>query len=184
MSYGPGRYDPEYEERGHDYPLAYVRWTEKRNIEAFVELIGSGKLNVERLITHRFPIEDAERAYQLISGNAGESYLGVILNYDPERQVTRRVILNQTSTSRADKAITLGSSELGYVRSVAHFKTAGVLRSVTTSGVSAPRCWQAIWFGSRYRAPRYSKQRHQSLWWYSTRFTCGLAAEAATSMCL
>jgi len=142
MSYGPGRYDLDYEERGHDYPLAYVRWTEKRNIEAFVELIGSGKLNVERLITHRFPIEDAERAYQLISGNVGESYLGVILNYDPERQVTRRVVLNQTPKSRSDKAITLGVIGAGgYVPAMLlpHFKTAGVnFRSIATaSGVSA-----------------------------------------------
>ena len=142
MSYGPGRYDPDYEERGHDYPLAYVRWTEKRNIEAFVELIGSGKLNVERLITHRFPIENAESAYQLISGNVGESYLGVILNYDPERQVTRRVVLNQTPKSRADKAITLGVIGAGgYVPAMLlpHFKTAGAnFRSIATaSGVSA-----------------------------------------------
>ncbi len=55
MSYGPGRYDPEYEERGHDYPLPYVRWTEKRNIESFLELIADKRLNVERLTTHRFP---------------------------------------------------------------------------------------------------------------------------------
>jgi polar amino acid transport system substrate-binding protein len=142
MSYGPGRYDPDYEERGHDYPLAYVRWTEKRNIEAFVELIESGKLNVERLITHRFPIEAAESAYQLISGNVGESYLGVILNYDPERQVTRRVVLNQTPKSRSDKAITLGVIGAGgYVPAMLlpHFKTAGVnFRSIATaSGVSA-----------------------------------------------
>jgi predicted dehydrogenase/threonine dehydrogenase-like Zn-dependent dehydrogenase len=142
MSYGPGRYDPEYEERGHDYPLAYVRWTEKRNIETFVELIGSGKVNVERLITHRFPIDDAERAYQLIAGEVSEPYLGVILNYDPERQVTRRVLLNQNSTSRADKAITLGVIGAGgYVPAMLlpHFKTAGVnFRSIATaSGVSA-----------------------------------------------
>jgi hypothetical protein len=122
--------------------LAYVRWTEKRNIEAFVELIGSGKLNVERLITHRFPIEDAERAYQLISGNLGESYLGVVLSYDPERQVTRRVALNQASTTRTDKAITLGVIGAGgYVPAMLlpHFKTAGVnFRSIATaSGVSA-----------------------------------------------
>jgi polar amino acid transport system substrate-binding protein len=142
MSYGPGRYDPDYEERGRDYPLAYVRWTEKRNIEAFVELIGSGKLDVERLITHRFPIEDAESAYQLISGNVGESYLGVILDYDPERQVTRRVVLNQTPKSRSDKAITLGVIGAGgYVPAMLlpHFKKAGVnFRSIATaSGVSA-----------------------------------------------
>src|SRR5207253_2313316 len=68
MSYGPGRYDPEYEERGHDYPFGYVRWTEGRNIEAFLDLIAERSINVERLITHRIPVEDGERAYRLITG--------------------------------------------------------------------------------------------------------------------
>src|SRR6185295_6769349 len=77
MSYGPGRYDREYEERGADYPLPYVRWTEKRNIEAFLELVDSGKVTVDKLITHRFPIEQAESAYQLISGTNVGPYLGV-----------------------------------------------------------------------------------------------------------
>src|SRR5262245_21089887 len=84
MSYGPGRYDPDYEERGIDYPLGYVRWTEKRNIEAFLELIRSGNVRLDKLISHRFPIDQAERAYQLISGDVSEPYLGVILTYNPE----------------------------------------------------------------------------------------------------
>src|SRR5829696_4218809 len=82
MSYGPGRYDPEYEERGHDYPFAYVRWTENRNIEAFLDLLAAGRVNVERLITHRFPIEEGERAYHLIGGETKEPYLGIVLQYD------------------------------------------------------------------------------------------------------
>jgi polar amino acid transport system substrate-binding protein len=89
MSYGPGRYDPEYEERGHDYPFAYVRWTEGRNMEAFLDLVAEGRVNVERLITHRFPIEEGERAYRLITGEAGEPYLGVVLRYDTERELER-----------------------------------------------------------------------------------------------
>ncbi len=93
MSYGPGRYDPDYEERGHDYPLPYVRWTEKRNIESFLELVGDKRVNVERLTTHRFPIAEADRAYQLISGDVQEPYLGVVLNYDPEAEVARKVSL-------------------------------------------------------------------------------------------
>ncbi|MBA3322767.1 MAG: zinc-binding alcohol dehydrogenase, partial [Pyrinomonadaceae bacterium] len=67
MSYGPGRYDPVYEERGHDYPFPYVRWTEGRNIEAFLDLVASNSIGVERLVTHRFPIEEGEQAYRLIS---------------------------------------------------------------------------------------------------------------------
>ncbi|HSB27184.1 MAG TPA: bi-domain-containing oxidoreductase [Pyrinomonadaceae bacterium] len=141
MSYGPGRYDPSYEERGNDYPLGYVRWTEKRNIEAFLELINSGSVRVDQLISHRFPIDQAERAYQLISGDVAEPYLGVVLNYDPEAEITARVEL-QSARTRTDSAITLGVIGAGgYVPAMLlpHFKTAGVtFRSIATaSGVSA-----------------------------------------------
>jgi predicted dehydrogenase/threonine dehydrogenase-like Zn-dependent dehydrogenase len=141
MSYGPGRYDPDYEERGHDYPLPYVRWTEKRNIESFLELVGDGRVNVERLTTHRFRIEDAERAYALISGDSSEPYLGVLLNYDPQSEITRRIPLT-ASTQRAEKAIRAGVIGAGgYVPAMLlpHFKSEGVeFRAITTaSGVSA-----------------------------------------------
>lgn len=80
-SYGPGRYDTAYEQKGRDYPLGYVRWTETRNMEAFVELLSQGKLNLEALITHRFPIETAHQAYELISGKAREPFVGVVIQY-------------------------------------------------------------------------------------------------------
>lgn len=80
-SYGPGRYDVNYEENGNDYPLGYVRWTEGRNFEAVVEMMGSGKLKVEPLITHRFPIEQATKAYDVITGKTKENFLGVLLTY-------------------------------------------------------------------------------------------------------
>lgn len=80
-SYGPGRYDPRYEEEGQDYPYAYVRWTEGRNFEAVLNLMAEGKLRVQPLITHRFPIEQAPQAYDLIRGRLGEPFLGVLLTY-------------------------------------------------------------------------------------------------------
>ena len=86
-SYGPGRYDPAYEEKGQDYPLGYVRWTEGRNLQAVVDLIGSGKLEVAALITHRFPIEAADQAYKLISGKRDEKFLGVVITYAPESEI-------------------------------------------------------------------------------------------------
>lgn len=79
-SYGPGRYDPLYEDRGHDYPQAYVRWTEQRNIQAVLDLMGNGGLDVSPLITHRFPIDKATDAYQLIESEK-EPYLGIVLTY-------------------------------------------------------------------------------------------------------
>jgi predicted dehydrogenase/threonine dehydrogenase-like Zn-dependent dehydrogenase len=84
-SYGPGRYDPLYEEAGVDYPRGYVRWTEGRNLDAFLELLGEGKFEIQRLITHRFPIERAIEAYDLISASKGESSLGVLLTYPHEQ---------------------------------------------------------------------------------------------------
>jgi predicted dehydrogenase/threonine dehydrogenase-like Zn-dependent dehydrogenase len=83
-SYGPGRYDPAYEEQGHDYPPGYVRWTEQRNMQAFLELVGAGRVTVERLITHRFEFEDAVRAYDMVTGEGASSALGVVLDYAKE----------------------------------------------------------------------------------------------------
>ncbi|HEX8694181.1 MAG TPA: bi-domain-containing oxidoreductase [Longimicrobium sp.] len=81
-SYGPGRYDPDYEERGIDYPLAFVRWTEQRNFEAVLELMARGALDPLPLVTHRFGFEEAPAAYDVVAG--GEPSLGVVLTY-PDR---------------------------------------------------------------------------------------------------
>ncbi len=78
-SYGPGRYDPEYEERGNDYPLAYVRWTEQRNFEAVLDLMADGRVDPLPLVSHRFPFERAAEAYDLLTGQ--EPSLGVVLGY-------------------------------------------------------------------------------------------------------
>ena len=67
-AYGPGRYDPSYELRGCDYPVGYVRWTENRNMEGFLDLLAAGRINVRRLTTHTIPIDDGLRAYDIITG--------------------------------------------------------------------------------------------------------------------
>ncbi len=99
-SYGPGRYDLNYEEQGNDYPLGYVRWTEGRNFEAVVDLMKSGKLKVLPLITHRFPIEQATRAYDVITGKTKEKFLGVLLTYPEniERSESPKVVKFNVST--------------------------------------------------------------------------------------
>ncbi|MFM8314062.1 MAG: bi-domain-containing oxidoreductase [Deltaproteobacteria bacterium] len=78
-SYGPGRYDVNYEEKGLDYPIAYARWTEKRNMEAIIDLIQDKKLNLKPLISHRFPLVDAARAYSLL--NSTQRSYGIVLSY-------------------------------------------------------------------------------------------------------
>src|SRR5215211_5116546 len=80
-SYGPGRYDLNYEEQGNDYPLGYIRWTEGRNFEAVVDLMVKGQLQVKPLITHRFNIDEATKAYDVITGKTKEKFLGVLLTY-------------------------------------------------------------------------------------------------------
>ncbi len=80
-SYGPGRYDLNYEEKGVDYPAPYVRWTEKRNMEAFQELLASKKMDLSYLTTHTFALEDAPKAYDMVA-NRTEPYLGIVLKYD------------------------------------------------------------------------------------------------------
>jgi len=90
-SYGPGRYDTQYEEKGHDYPYGYVRWTEQRNMEAFLALLQQGKVDVKRLITHRYPIDQAGQAYELMMEDR-EPYLGMVISYPEETStITRRI---------------------------------------------------------------------------------------------
>ncbi|MDH3434966.1 MAG: Gfo/Idh/MocA family oxidoreductase, partial [Gammaproteobacteria bacterium] len=79
-SYGPGRYDKNYEEQGNDYPVGFVRWTEQRNFEAVLDLMDSGQLDIESLITHRFAISDAGEAYDTLVSD--KSALGIILDYE------------------------------------------------------------------------------------------------------
>jgi threonine dehydrogenase-like Zn-dependent dehydrogenase/predicted dehydrogenase len=77
-SYGPGRYDPAYEEQGHDYPIGFVRWTQQRNFEAVLDMMAAGSLNVKPLITHRFAIDDAAKAYEMLDDARA---LGIIIEY-------------------------------------------------------------------------------------------------------
>ena len=107
-SYGPGRYDANYEEKGQDYPIGYVRWTEGRNMESFVDLIADGKMNVRPLITHRIPIENGEEAYNLITGKRNEPFLGVLLEYpykeaDPKNRAVPVLKIQLQSDSRDGK---------------------------------------------------------------------------------
>lgn len=78
-SYGPGRYDAEYEDKGHDYPLGFVRWTEQRNFVAVLDMLAAGTLNVDPLITHRFDFEDAPQAYNVLTED--QAGLGILLKY-------------------------------------------------------------------------------------------------------
>lgn len=90
-SYGPGRYDPQYEEGGCDYPIGYVRWTEKRNMEAFLDLISCGSLNVEPLLANRYPVEEGGKAYVDLKTGI---YTGIIDYHASANVISTSVLLN------------------------------------------------------------------------------------------
>lgn len=90
-SYGPGRYDPQYEEGGVDYPYGYVRWTEQRNMQAVVELVAAGSLKPAKLVTHRFAFDEALSAYEILLGVRKEPYLGIVLGYGEAKEVASPV---------------------------------------------------------------------------------------------
>ncbi len=88
-SYGPGRYDRDYEERGLDYPAGYIRWTEARNVEAVLDLLAAGSFRVDDLVTHRIPIVEGAQAYAVLESDSAA--LGVLLEYDPPAERTRTI---------------------------------------------------------------------------------------------
>ncbi len=102
-SYGPGRYDPAYENRGVDYPLPYVRWTEGRNMSSFLELLARDEVRVDPLITHRFAIEDAEQAYEIVSGKRQEPAIAILLDYGEKKEHATRVPLRAAGSSSRDE---------------------------------------------------------------------------------
>jgi predicted dehydrogenase/threonine dehydrogenase-like Zn-dependent dehydrogenase len=106
-SYGPGRYDPRYEEGGHDYPIGFVRWTEKRNMEAFLDLLASGALQVEPLLAESFAIEEGGRAYAAVQAGA---YTGIIDYHVAAdgKSVVKPSLLTRVPQTRATDKLRLG----------------------------------------------------------------------------
>ncbi|MGE5110537.1 MAG: bi-domain-containing oxidoreductase, partial [Acidobacteriaceae bacterium] len=113
-SYGPGRYDPEYEEKGRDYPVSYVRWTESRNMEAFLQFVGDGKIKLRPLITHRFEIDRAAEAYKLITGKKDERVMGVLIRYREDADEARRIDLVPESKSKTKEPVRVGVLGAGF----------------------------------------------------------------------
>ncbi|MCO4095151.1 MAG: Gfo/Idh/MocA family oxidoreductase [Acidovorax sp.] len=96
-SYGPGRYDPSYEEKGQDYPLGFVRWTEQRNFEAVLDMLEEGRLDVATLVSHRFGIEQAPDAYAVVGGS--EPSLGIVLTFAESQPVGQAPAGSRTSAA-------------------------------------------------------------------------------------
>jgi predicted dehydrogenase len=141
-SYGPGRYDPAYEQHGNDYPLGFVRWTEQRNFEAVLAMLADGRLDVAPLISHRFAVRDAARAYEFLVND--RSALGIVLQYDamtPE-EPARRVALDAPPPAPASGRATLaviGAGNYGSRVLIPAFARAGARLDtlVSSAGVTA-----------------------------------------------
>jgi len=97
-SYGPGRYDIDYEEKGVDYPIGHVRWTENRNMQAYIELLKKNSLNIDQLISHEFDLENAPDAYQIIVDRS-EKFSGILIKYRTDKPLLNKVIINNKEYS-------------------------------------------------------------------------------------
>jgi len=107
-SYGPGRYDPKYEEKGVDYPAAYVRWTEKRNMQAFQELLYTRQIDIEYLTTHTFKLDNAKAAYDMMM-DTSEPFLGILIEYDAYTKIERKpIVVKPGSESQSPQSVTIG----------------------------------------------------------------------------
>ena len=145
-SYGPGRYDPTYEEHGQDYPVGFVRWTEQRNFEAVLDLMASGALDIDSLVSHRFGLDQAEEAYDLLS--SGDASLGILLKYPQQQDVGPRVVsltggeqsggddrvVNRVSAARKATVGFLGAGNYSGRVLIPAFKAAGADMHTVVSG--------------------------------------------------
>ncbi|QWP75558.1 bi-domain-containing oxidoreductase [Lysobacter sp. K5869] len=155
-SYGPGRYDPSYEERGNDYPVGFVRWTEQRNFEAVLDMMAAGAVQVQPLVSHRYPIAQAEAAYGVLGG--GEPSLGIVLDYGRGEEMADHLIRrhiplpvaaavreNSEATDRNAVAFIGAGNYAGRVLIPAFAKAGARLHTVVTNnGVGS------VHFGKKY----------------------------------
>jgi predicted dehydrogenase len=154
-SYGPGRYDPHYEQQGVDYPIGFVRWTEQRNFQAVLELLASRRLDVRPLISHRFAFTDAAAAYELLAPGA-EPSLGILLEYPAERSADpapTTVTLATTpaaprSAGRPRIAVIGAGNYAGRVLIPALAESGAELVGIASAGgVTAAHCGRKFGFG-------------------------------------
>jgi len=148
-SYGPGRYDPDYEQRGNDYPAGFVRWTEQRNFQAVLEMMRSRQLDVRPLISHRFAFDSAPAAYELLTGGA-EPYIGILLEYPPPRSPDSTPLHTVTVGAPAQRRAPATAPAIGFIGAgnyasrvlIPAFAASGARLSAIASnvGVSAAHC--------------------------------------------
>jgi len=136
-SYGPGRYDPDYEENGIDYPIGFVRWTEQRNFEAVLEMMSNGSLEIDELISHRYNFENASTAYDTLKND--RNTLGILLLYNENNQSryknNKKLSFNKPLDSTRPVISFIGAGNYASRILIPSFKSAGAqLQTIVTSG--------------------------------------------------
>ncbi len=166
-AYGPGSYDPEYEVRGHDYPIAYVRWTEKRNMEEFLRLVALGRIDLQSLITHEFNLEDAPQAYKTVMDPASNS-LGVLLRYpEPvsvngsERPAPQRRVTLKSKSAKSDLKVALVGA--GNLARWAHLPSLAKIPNVSLHAVYSASPARGNTYARRFGASYFSTDYQQIL---------------------
>jgi polar amino acid transport system substrate-binding protein len=151
-SYGPGRYDPTYEEKGIDYPIGYVPWPERRNMEEFVRLLSEGKLNLEPIITHTFPFEKAKEAYDVVLGKTKEYSVGVLLQYPstpikPERKITLSTKAPKSTTGKEVRVGFIGAGNFAQALLLPNLKK---MEGIIFKGIATGTAANAQRVGERF----------------------------------
>lgn len=151
MAYGPGTGDPNYEQEGHDYPLPYVRWTEQRNMSAFLDQVSRGRIDLTAMITHRFSLDQAADAFALISGERKEPSLGILLDYPKVASITNRVNLKANAAVPHAVPAKLRVAVLGAgSHATNEFLPALARRNVEFRGIASATGVRAVALGKKY----------------------------------
>jgi len=144
-SYGPGRYDTTYEEKGIDYPIGYVRFTEQRNMQTYLQLLAEKKINVKSIITHQYMLKEASKAYSMIIKNT-EPYTGILIQYDYNKEIKHDVNLPLQSFSPTDPNVGLiGAGSFAKNTLLPNLKGLCNFTAITTSKGN-----QSIYVGKKY----------------------------------
>lgn len=146
-SYGPGRYDVSYEEMGLDYPFAYVRWTEQRNMEAFLQLIAEKSIHLKSLTTHVFDIDQADKAYDLVLGKTHEPFVGILLRYDNHKSSGTTIVRTNSNPVQKINTGFIGAGSFAQSYLIPNVKALGSLDTVVTrNGLNSKNVAQKFGF--------------------------------------
>ena len=159
-SYGPGRYDDDYELNGRDYPIGYVRWTEKRNMDSVLQLMASGRMNLAPLITHRFAFDEAPKAYEIISGEEAGFYVGVVLAYETAADAAppqRKIVLREGESRAAMGVGFVGAGNFARTMLLPNLKLPDVDLVAVASATGLSGKDTAAKFGFRYCTTDYTE---------------------------